>query len=135
MKIAKKLEWLLPYIERAKKDHPKIAKRLKKVYYIKTDTKNRHSYFGICIHNENGSIHIGLRDRYQAFRFHDDGHISVSIKPMSKIDMIELLAHELAHVYYIPHSPKHKKLECRIKTKFCTMLEKEGYISEEEELG
>lgn len=55
-------------------------------------------------------------------------------KPYSKVDLLETLAHELAHFEDIHHTPKHKKLQNKICTIFMNMLEKTGYVSEEHEM-
>jgi hypothetical protein len=52
----------------------------------------------------------------------------------SKIDLLEHLAHELAHTESWTHTPKHKRLEAKIKIKFMHMLQSDGYVSEEDEL-
>jgi len=55
--------------------------------------------------------------------------------PYSTIDILEILAHELAHtVESFEHTPDHKIMECRIKTIFMKVLKKQKYTCEEDEL-
>jgi hypothetical protein len=54
--------------------------------------------------------------------------------PHSKIDILKLLAHELAHMEDWKHTPKHELLCSRITVAFMRMLKQEGYESEEAEL-
>jgi len=55
-------------------------------------------------------------------------------KRYSKLEILHNFAHELAHIFhYDSHTPHHKIQECRILIKFMNILEKDGYISEENE--
>lgn len=54
--------------------------------------------------------------------------------PHSKIDILKLLAHELAHMEDWKHTPKHELICSRITGAFMRMLKQEGYESEEAEL-
>jgi hypothetical protein len=56
------------------------------------------------------------------------------VGPLSKIDILSNLAHELAHTISWTHTPQHKELESQISRAFMIMLKHDGYISEEEEL-
>lgn len=56
------------------------------------------------------------------------------IKAFSKVDLLEHLAHELAHLVHWKHTPNHKRLECEIMLKFMSRLQSTGYVSEEHEL-
>lgn len=52
----------------------------------------------------------------------------------STIDLLQVLAHELAHLeHWVPHTTAHRRLECRIMCIFMTKLGKSGYTTEEEE--
>jgi hypothetical protein len=53
--------------------------------------------------------------------------------PYTKLELLELLAHELAHIVSFDHTPEHKKLEAKLLTIFMNQLESEGYVSSEEE--
>lgn len=55
------------------------------------------------------------------------------IGPLSKIDLLSNLAHELAHTISWEHTPEHKDLEAMISRAFMLMLKREGYESEERE--
>ena len=134
VKISKKVEWMRPFIEEAARTHPKIARKLKKVYVIPATVDRKHQAYAQLSYDEDNYCYIGIYLKYQTMVFKKDDTITIGLRPFSKMDLIESLAHELAHVYHFFHTPKHKKLECRFKMRFCTMLEKEGYISEEEEL-
>lgn len=52
----------------------------------------------------------------------------------SRIDLLALLAHELAHTISWEHTPEHKALEAKLTRIFMKQLRKDGYISEEHEL-
>lgn len=56
------------------------------------------------------------------------------IKTYSQIDILRLLAHELAHIGDWNHTPRHAKKEAKYLSLFMTKLNNTGYISEEHEL-
>jgi hypothetical protein len=64
---------------------------------------------------------------------HYDGDSGVT--PFSRIDLLKLLAHELAHTMDWKHTPFHEDLSAKITRAFMAQLRRDGYISEEEEMG
>jgi hypothetical protein len=55
--------------------------------------------------------------------------------PFSSLDILQILAHELAHTCTtFDHTPEHKMMECKIMVIFMKKLIKNGYVSEELEL-
>lgn len=77
--------------------------------------------------NDDKNYRIYLKDTYQRKDMPRPA-------PFSKIDMLHSLAHELAHMHDMDHTPAHKKLEAKILSAFMTQLRNDGYISEEHEL-
>ena len=65
---------------------------------------------------------------------HTHYYLGEEVRPFSKIDLLGLLAHELAHTVEWKHTPKHKQIESKILSAFMRKLKREGYVSEEEEL-
>jgi ribosomal protein S8 len=134
MQISKPFLWMEKYIEDAKRTHPKI-KRLKRIYKIPFTCDKRQKACGMCHELTNNTYEIGLTLNYQNITFKNCNTVTVKPERLSKIDILEFLAHELAHVAAgFDHTTKHKKLECKFKSRFMTILEKEGYVSEEYEL-
>lgn len=126
MIIVKKLEWMREYINAVSHLLPNL-KKLKKIS-SKTGNKERwqHSH-GLITYYDQKNYRITLYITY-----HD--MISDKIKEYSTIDLLQYLAHELSHLEHWDHTPNHKNLECIILSIFMTMLSRDGYISEEEEL-
>lgn len=131
MYISKRLEWLQEYLNLVKPIYTKI-KKLTKIKIMKTSYKSRDRAYGLLTEMNDGTFVLSLRDVYQYLEFYP---LSVEIKPLSKIDILSTLAHELAHFYHDTHSPEHNILENQIKTIFMLHLKLKGYISEEDELG
>lgn len=135
MKINPKIEWMREFIESV--DHIVETKRLKKLYVITATTEKKHKIDGILhtyMRGKNkGDAEMGLYLKYQDIVFGNDG-VSVTLRPYSKLDLCRTLAHELSHLRIDPHTTNRERLEMRIHSIFLDMLDKEGYISEEEEL-
>lgn len=124
-----------PYVKEAKK----IVPKLKKVISIKHRTPRvdqiqrcqaliteftegkKKSYFTITIWTE-------------YLESEKAGSTKMTKRPYSKLDIVSHLAHEVAHLVDFDHTPEHKKVEAQLTKIFAKMLEKEGYISEEQEL-
>lgn len=53
------------------------------------------------------------------------------INKYTKIELLMILAHELAHLVYWDHCPQRQILESEMTIAFMFQLESEGYISEE----
>jgi hypothetical protein len=125
MKIVKELSWVKPFIESVSHLLPNI-KQLKKIS-TRRGSKDRWQHFhGLITYYDKKSFRITLYMTY-----HDMP--TDIIKDYSTIDLLQYLAHELAHLDHWDHTPDHKHLECIIQGVFMTKLKQEGYISEEEE--
>lgn len=132
MKISKTFLWMEKYILEAKRTHPKISK-ITRIYKIPFTCEKKQKTAGLCVEMMNGTYEIGLSNRYQDITFKKCNTVTVKPTRFSKIDILEILAHELAHMYFETHCPNHKRLECKFLMRFMNMVERDGYISEEEE--
>lgn len=125
MKIVKSLEWVRDYINIVSHLLPRI-KELKKISSRKANKTYFQHFHGLITYYDKKSFRITLYITY-----HDV--IKGKIASYSKIDILQYLAHELAHLEHWDHSPQHKQLECVILSVFMTKLQQDGYISEEDE--
>ena len=135
IKIDSELSWLTAYLKRISR----IINlgKIKTIQSVKYDKKVNRGSYAECVKYENETqYHVKLDQNYQVYRHHRDGTWSVKLKPHSKIDILCLLAHELAHtgLWNHDHSPDHKLLEARITTSFMKQLNRENYKNEEDEL-
>lgn len=122
MRISPKFEWMRQYVELGLTYLPEdvILERLGAWAYGTSRGLNVHA---AAFQNRNGSPYrIWMHTHYD------------SDKPYSKIDLLATLAHEMAHMVHWKHTTKHKKLEAKMLSSMMTLLNKEGYISEESEL-
>jgi hypothetical protein len=125
MIIVKKLEWVRSYVEVVSHLLPKI-KQLKKIS-SKTGNRERFQHcHGLITYFDKKSFRITLY-----VTWHDT--VKDKIVDYSTIDLLQYLAHELAHLEHWDHTPSHKHLECVIMSAFMTKLAQDGYVSEEEE--
>ena len=131
MYISQKLKWLEPYVNDVKKMHKKFNK-LKKITIMRSSFTKRDRAYGEFRELVDNTQKIALRIEYQYIDFYP---LKVTLKPFSKVDILQNLAHELAHCYHFEHTPEHKILESEITTYFMYKLKTTGYISEEIELG
>jgi hypothetical protein len=126
--VNKKLAWMVPYVERGLllipdgKSVTRLGAWTRGGRYGKQETAalitNNNRHYRIYIHT-----HAYTHPR--------------GVTPHSKIEMLELLAHEMAHMiddHFDEHTPEHRRLEAKLTSLFMTMLKKSGYHSEEREL-
>ena len=130
MNISKELRWLFPFLHTVKEIIPRIS-TIKDIKTIRTSTTKRDRMYGELVWYTNGTKVLKIRTKYQ---YIDLDPLKITIKPLSKIDILHTLAHELSHLYHDTHTPEHKLLENQILTVFMYKLKEIGYISEEEEL-
>jgi hypothetical protein len=125
MKISKKLEWMRPYVTEGLKHVPK-GKAVTRLWTFKLGGRYGKHETAAIITNDFKEYRIYLHTMR-----HPRGQPP---SQFSKIDMIKYLAHEMAHMKDMDHTPRHSRLEGKLQAIFSAMLEKEGYVSEEEEL-
>jgi hypothetical protein len=126
MIIIRELEWMRGYIDTVTHLLPKI-RQLKKISSKKGNKEKWQHFHGLITYFDKKSFRITLYSTY-----HDMP--SDKIVNYSTIDLLQYLAHELAHLEHWDHTPQHKQLECIIMGIFMIRLYNEGYISEEVEL-
>jgi len=123
--IVKELEWMRDYIDNVTHLLPKL-KQLKKISSKKGNKERWQHCHGLITYFDKKSFRITLYLTY-----HDMP--TDKIKNYSTIDLLQYLAHELAHLEHWDHTPQHKQLECILMGIFMTRLVNDGYISEEVE--
>jgi len=136
VKISPELKWVIPYLKRASKIVP--VEQLEKIIAVKPRLEQiQHCHAQLV--TETNTHTNQVKRRYISLNlYYVKSHQLKPLKrkkvPFSKIDLLETLAHELAHLIDVKHTPKHKKLENRLCSIFMTMLEQTGYVSEEYEM-
>lgn len=130
MYISKKFKWTKSFIDEVVPMFPKL-KKVKKLNVVRSSFTTRDRFYGQITETDN-KFNITIRHVYQYIDFYP---LSITLKPLSKIDILATLAHELAHVYHWNHSPEHKLLENQILNIFMFKLKSDGYKDEETELG
>lgn len=131
------LEWFRPYVQKVKNIVP--IHQLEKIVSYKPRLDQVHHQHAQLLKETWEEDGVVKKRKYISINLY---FVKVSsfkplrrkIGPFSKIDLLELLAHELAHLTHWEHTPSHKALEARLKRLFMTQLEKTGYISEEQEM-
>lgn len=125
-KICQKLEWVRPYLEAGLE----VISKNHKIDRVGAWTLGKSRGIG---------EHAALiqRKKGEGYRvwihthFYDQNDKKL---PFSKIDILKMLAHELAHCDEWRHTPRHSILEAEITQRMMDLLKLDGYISEEEEL-
>lgn len=125
-KICSKLDWLRPYLYCGKR----FISQNRKISRIGAWTfgKSKGANYHACVYQDRDGdpYRIWLHTHYED----SDG----KVVRFSKIDILRLLAHEMAHVEEWNHTPRHASIEAKIHMAFMKMLQDDGYISEEAEL-
>jgi hypothetical protein len=124
------LHWLEPYYLLAK---PYLKRhKLIRVHHAGIHEDKMAHIYGACITEDDRNYKISIYTEY---------YKTVKLWPLirkrkvySTIDILNIFAHELAHINHWEHTTDHKILECKIMTQFMKFLERTGYISEEDEL-
>jgi len=129
MKLSKHFSWLAPYINLAI-PHIKNLYLLKRIS-ARSPRKNQvQRCNAMTTWTSEGDYKITLYRSYQDIESLKP--LRISITNYSKIDILEYLAHELAHLQHWEHTTDHKKLENKLHSLFMNRLKREGYVSEEE---
>lgn len=129
MKISKYFLWLAPYVN-SSIPHIKNLYRLKRISARSPRKDQIQRCNAITTIDENKNYKITI---YRFFQNIDISNgIEIALEPYSKIDILESLAHELAHLEHWNHTPEHKKLENKLLNLFMGKLKRSGYVSEEE---
>lgn len=126
MKVSPKLHWMTPYLHIGLKHVPQ-GKKVTRLSWWRFNGRFGKGSHACIFTNDYKEYRIYLKDTYQRKDM-------PQAAPFSKIDMLHSLAHELAHMLHMDHTPEHKKLEAKILSAYMTQLRKDGYISEEHEL-
>jgi len=124
------LVWLRPYVEAGLKYVPRRSK-LSRIHAVKPQPNKCLGFFGQLSETDSG-LCLSLYTHY--FHYISWFPKKRKIEPFSKIDLLQTLAHEMAHCTHWEHTTEHKKLENKICNLFMRMLSQDGYESEEKEL-
>lgn len=131
IKISKKLQWLDEYLSMAKAILPKV-RRLKSIKIITPKEGQLCRIYGALTHRPDNFYSMTLYSKYNSI-------VKLRPKPVliqrvfSKVDILGVFAHELAHLTHWEHTPQHKMLEAKLTMIFMARLAESGYISEEHE--
>jgi hypothetical protein len=125
--ISPKFEWMRPYLEAGSYLLPP-GKSITRLGYWSLNGKYGKNSHAAIITNDDLEHRVYMKDMYQRRNMTHPA-------PFSKIDLLKTLAHEMAHTADWEHTPAHGRLEAQLSALFMYMLEKEGYQSEEKELG
>lgn len=131
MKLSKDLEWMRPYVEIASTMIPRIG-RLKGIYKLGVKKKIRNRVYGVCHVYPNGDASIYLYTEYNSIKRLFPTPI-LAKERYNTVQLLTVLAHELAHLRYWDHCPKRQILESQLVILFMSKLYSEGYKSEEDE--
>lgn len=125
MRVSPKLEWMREYAELGMTFVSQDAVLERIGAWTLGKSRGCEEHAAIYQDRNGGPYRIWMHTHY---------YFGKEKRPWSKIDLLTLLAHEIAHIEDWKHTPKHKKLESKILSAFMVKLKKEGYVSEEVEL-
>lgn len=126
--VSKQLSWINPYLAAVKKLLP-IEKLTRITARKPASSRAQHEHANLKALSENDFRILIMMGEYHSGKFHQ----------YTKIDLLESLAHELSHLYFVPlggmewrlHTPHRKIMEAAIMIEFMLILKDSGYISEE----
>jgi hypothetical protein len=125
IKICQELEWLRPYALLGMMLVPRKHKLARIGKWTLGKSRGKDEFAALIQRKKGGPHRIWLHTHYYS---------GEEEKRFSKIDILNHLAHEIAHMEDWKHTPRHKRLEAKIVRAFMKRLEADGYISEEMEL-
>jgi hypothetical protein len=126
VRISPKLLWMRPYLELAYAFLPK-GKSVVLLGHRGIGTKRDKTADAELFSYDDKKYRVYIRTMYHP-------RYLKRPTPWSKIDLLKMLAHELAHMVSWEHTPAHARLEAILTIEFMARLEAEGYVSEELEL-
>jgi len=137
LKISKKLEWTREYIQLVRHLVPRI-RYLKRITSKVPDKdsnyipRNQHIHGILTHYKDEKHYRMTLYTKYLSVTKIDP--LEFKIRPYSKIDLLEFLAHELSHLKYWDHTPDHARLQSELMLIFMIQLKNSGYKSYEDEM-
>lgn len=134
MKLSKNIEWFRPYLDKV--SHLVPLNELDKIISIKPRKNQVKKHHAQLVENYNDGV---LFQKYISINLYSWRLVGLApakrtLLPFSKIDLLNYLAHELAHLVDWNHTPRHNLIQSQITIIFMEYLESTGYISEENEL-
>ena len=124
------LVWTRPYIEAVHKHIPRGFK-ITRIHAVKPQANKCLGFYGQLSETDSGHCLTLYVEYWHHISWYPKKR---KIAPFSKIDLLQTLAHEVAHCSHWEHTPQHKQLENKICSIFMRILASEGYESEEAEL-
>jgi hypothetical protein len=132
IKLSKSIQWLEPYLVDAEKMVPEVRLVTSVIARRPTNDHAVQRIHAIIHANLNKTFKIVLMSARK--RLVRTEPIEFKIERYSRIELLESLAHEIAHTRHWDHTPDRKILECKLSIVFMKRLAKSGYISEEIEM-
>jgi hypothetical protein len=122
-RICRQFEWMRPYLKIGMRFiHPH---RIGRIGSWSLGKRYGFGEFAAILQDAPGEPHrIWIHTHY---------YEGTTPKRFSRIDLLKLLAHELAHTMDWKHTPLHERITSQITIAFMAQLKKEGYVSEESE--
>jgi len=131
--IFSEYEWMRPFIKEVSHLIPK-NKRITKIYSVDIQEDKAQRYLGLCATRNFRSYSIGLYKRrwwISKWKHYERKREALTL---TKISILQNLAHEIAHVTHWDHTPERQMLENKIMNIFMRNLLTQGYVSEEREV-
>jgi hypothetical protein len=127
MKISKPLEWVRPYVEHVADIVPVHC--LEKIIGISPRKDKISANIARYVKTDTGRHYISMN----TFAW-----VNVSLVPLkrertewTKVELLEHLAHELAHIVHWEHDAHHFHLQAEIMVRFAKMLKSTDYKAEQ----
>ena len=121
-KICRELEWIRPYLELGM-TYVSAGSFVERIgLWSYGNKKSGKNCYAALYRADKGPCRIWIHRHFDEHRLH------------SRMDILKILAHELAHIEEWEHTPKHESLCSKITIAYMKMLRQDGYISEEFEM-
>ncbi len=135
VKISPRLQWVIPYLKKAKSKMPSLILPTQIRSFKPTKTRIMRVYANVYFETRIVVIATHTQQTYRTLR----GRLKVKkIVPLSRPQILDTLAHELAHMSYPDHNYEHEEYTRTIFRTFgltqrCPTCKGEGRVSLESE--
>lgn len=123
VKYQQQVAWLEPFVKVSRGLVP--LHKLRQVRGYRIPLGKREFTDGTCLTTNFKCFHINVKTHYQNMQHAGNNRLYAdSHTPLPIYDVLNTLAHELAHLKEWDHTPAHWRLENRILRRFIRILEK-----------
>jgi hypothetical protein len=123
-RISKDLIWLQPFIKSVRSLVP--LKKVRRFFAYKLPLDKRELAVAWCTNNNDGTYTISFSTHDRVVKRVGNCFEYTGYARRCRAEILDTLAHELAHLKYFDHDIRHYRLQLQIMWRFARVMERKG---------